>query len=130
MYLVHFWARFALGSENAVAEEFVLVFKIAEKNNADCQAPVISQKFARNAKKYQLPSFMPGKMPMLSFMPSKMPIANFYAEFLEIKVLLLVLVPGTTNLNSTLTQTQQHTHTYTIYNDLKIKSMTVTKTMF
>jgi hypothetical protein len=40
---------------------------------------------------------------MPSFMPSKMPIAEFYAEFFEIKVVLLVLlVPGTINWNSIL----------------------------
>ena len=53
-------------------------------------------------------------------MPSKMPIAEFYVEFFEIKILLLVLVPGTINWNETgKTQTniKRHTHTDTLHTD-------------
>ena len=64
---------------------------------------------------------MPGKNAdcrvMPSFMPSKMSIAEFYAKFFEIKVLILVQLPGTINWNSietenTQTNNKQHTHAH------------------
>ena len=50
-------------------------------------------------------------------MPSKMPIAEYNAEFFKIKVLLLVLVPGTINRNSTQAHNKQHAHTHTHTHD-------------
>ena len=74
-----------------------------------------------NAKDNTNCQVMPGKnancQVISSFMPSKVTIAKFYAEFFEIKVLLLVQLPGTINrknlsIEKENTQTQ-HTHTHT-----------------
>ena len=61
-----------------------------------CQLRYISR-FARANAEYA-PSFMPScrvHAELQSFMPSRMSMAEFYAEFFEIKVLLLVQLPGT-----------------------------------